>query len=421
MNTPQHTAATRRSSRRRRRVLVGTASALGLVVGPLIATGASATTSAPGGPETIHVGFLTALSGPAAAANKPLQDGAQAAVDYLNAGNSQNAGATYELEVRDTGGDPNKTAVLIRELLDGGVDVMLGEFGGAPGFLAEQPALNERPVPAFTSAPADSIWQDAGIGKAYPWAFGIVGDQTAFATPLIQAAFDRTEVAQIAQLYPNSGSAPEWAQLTEPLGQEQGIAVESKEFAANATDVKSQLRDLQESGADTLIIWTYGTALQTALTNLDELGWYPNIVTLPDAGRESLIEAVPADVMENVVGGPGGATFGSACGGPASGVTATFLEALSEVTGRGAGEYQAQDITSAYTFDSLLAYDDALAEAGSTDPEAVRDALQTGSFTGAMGEHSWTADARSGFEQSEFALFDPLQSCSEGTCVAPAS
>ena len=49
------------------------------------------------------------------------------------------------------------------------------------------------------------------------------------------------------------------------------------------------------------------------------------------------------------------------------------------------------------------------------------DALQTGSFTGAMGEHAWTADARAGFEQSEFALFDPLQSCSEGTCVAPAS
>ena len=42
---------------------------------------------------------------------------------------------------------------VLQLLLDGGVDVMLGEFGGAPGFLAEQPALNERPVPAFTSAP----------------------------------------------------------------------------------------------------------------------------------------------------------------------------------------------------------------------------------------------------------------------------
>lgn len=180
---------------------------------------------------TISVGFITALSGPLAASNKPLQDGAQAGVDWLNAGNAQAPGATYELEVRDSGGDPNKTAILIRELLDGGVDVVLGEFGGAPSFLAEQPALNERPVPAFTSAPADSIWADAGIGKSYPWAFGIVGDQTSFATPLINAAIAASETGQIAQILPSSGSAPEWAELTEPLAEAEGVSVASQEFA----------------------------------------------------------------------------------------------------------------------------------------------------------------------------------------------
>lgn len=380
--------------------------------------GLAAGSTTPPEPYTISVGFITALSGPAAASNKPLQDGAQAGVDWLNAGNSQVPGATYELEVRDSGGDPNKTAILIRELLDAGVDVVLGEFGGAPSFLAEQPALNERPVPAFTSAPADSIWADAGIGRSYPWAFGIVGDQTSFATPLINAAIAASENGQIAQILPNSGSAPEWAELTEPLAEAADVTVASQEFAAAATDVKSQLRELQDSGADTLIAWSYGAGLQTILTNLDELGWYPHVITLPDAGRQSLIDAVPAEVMENVIAGPVPATFVSADGGPAEGVTAEFLAALAEVTGRGEGEYEAQDITSAYTFDSLVAFDSAVAQAGSTDPEAVREALQTGTYEGAMGPHTWTADSRSGFAQESFALFDPLAPCSQGTCVA---
>jgi ABC-type branched-subunit amino acid transport system substrate-binding protein len=122
--------------------------------------------------------------------------------------------------------------------------------------------------------------------------------------------------------------------------------------------------------------------------------------------------------MQNVIAGPVPATFTSADGGEATGVTAEFLAALSEVTGRGAGEYQAQDITSAYTFDSLVAYDAAVAQAGSTDPEAVRAALQTGTYDGAMGPHTWTADKRSGFDQTSFALFNPLAPCSKGTCVA---
>jgi branched-chain amino acid transport system substrate-binding protein len=373
---------------------------------------------APVEPYTIKVGFITALSGPAAASNKPLQDGAQAGVDWLNAGNAKAPGATYELDVRDSGGDPNKTAVLIRELLDSGVNVVLGEFGGAPSFLAEQPALNERPVPAFTSAPADSIWGDAGEGKAYPWAFGIVGDQTGFATPLIEAALAATQNATIAQILPNSGSAPEWAKLTEPLAEPAGVSVSSQEFAATATDVKAQLRDLQDSGADTLIAWSYGAGLQTILTNLDELGWYPKVITLPDAGRQSLIDAVPNEVMQNVIAGPVPATFVSADGSAATGVTAEFLTALSEVTGRGEGAYEAQDITSAYTFDSLVAYDSAVAQAGGTDPEAVKDALQTGTYEGAMGPHTWTADSRSGFDKTSFALFSPLEPCSNGTCVA---
>ncbi|MBL7499484.1 ABC transporter substrate-binding protein [Frankia sp. CNm7] len=369
-------------------------------------------------PRTVTVGLITAQTGPAAAAYKPLEDAAKAAIDYLNSGKAKASNVTYKLEIRDSAADPNRATILVRELISAGATAIVGDIASSPGFIAEQTTLNREEIIGFTSTPADVIWKDAGAGGAYPWAFGISGDDTMFVTPEYEAAAGRTANGKIAQIYLDQGSVPGWAKLASDMAEKDGKTLSTVSFAANATDVKAQLREAQDSGADTLIVWAYGAPLQTVLSNLDQVGWYPNVVTLPDAARSSLQQAVPAKVMDLVVSGPITATFVSKDGAAPTGIVADYLAAMTKVTGRGPGEYGQADISGAYTFDMLVAYDAAVAKAGSTDSAKVRAALESGmEVEGAMGVHTWGPDERSGLEATSFALFDPQESCGKGTCV----
>ena len=369
-------------------------------------------------PTTVTIGFIGPLTGPTAPAMKPLEDGARAAVEYLNSGKATAPNVTYRLESRDSAADPNRAAVLVRELIDAGARMVIGDVGSAPGFIAEQTVFNREKVIGFTTTPSDSIWKDAGADKAYPWAFGISGDDTMFVTPLYENAVERSENGKIGQIYYDAGTVPGWAELTRNLAKADGVDLPTEAFAPTATDVKSQLRSLQDKGVDTVIVWAFGTAIQTVLTNLDQLGWYPNVVALPDAGRDSVVQAVPEKVMEKVVAGPIASTFASEDGSAPTGIVGEFLAALSKVTGRGPGQYGQIDITGSYTFDVILAYDAAIAKAGSTDPAAVREALESGmKVEGAMGVHTWSPEDRTGFEATSFAMFDPRKPCVNGTCV----
>ncbi|MBX6387565.1 MAG: ABC transporter substrate-binding protein [Frankia sp.] len=380
--------------------------------------------SAPAGggldtPQTVTIGYITALSGPAGPAYKPLQDAANAAIEYLNNGGAKAENVTYKLEIRDSGADPNKSVVLVRELIDAGASVIIGDVASSPGFIAEQTVLNREEIVAITSQPADVIWNDAGADRAYPWAFGISGTDAMFVTPNVEAAIDISESDKLAQIYLDQASAPAWAELAGKVAEEAGATVATASFAANATDVKAQLRDLQASGADTLMIWAYGQTLQTVLSNLDQVGWYPKVVALPDSARPSLLEAVPSKVMDNVTAGPITRTFVSPDGSAPTGIVADYLAAMTKITGRGPGEYGQADISGAYTFDMFVAYDRAVALAGSTDPAQVRKALESGEpIEGAMGVHTWGPNDRSGLKATDFTVFDPQEPCGNGTCAA---
>ncbi|OHV41347.1 hypothetical protein BCD49_07620 [Pseudofrankia sp. EUN1h] len=370
-------------------------------------------------PQTVTIGLITAQTGPAAPAYKPLEDAAKAAIGYLNDGKAKASGITYKLEIRDSGADPNRATILARELISGGSKVIIGDIASSPGFIAEQTTFNKEKVIGFTSTPADAIWKDAGAEGSYPWAFGISGNDTMFVTPEYQAAAAGSASGKIAQIYLDQGSVPGWAKIANGLAEKDGKTLTTKAFAATATDVKAQLRDLQASGADTLLVWAYGAPLQLVLSNLDQVGWYPKIVTQPDAARASLQQAVPAKVMDNVIAGPITATFVSKDGAAPTGVVADYLAAMTKVTGRGPGQYGQSDISGAYTFDMFLAYDAAVAKAGSTDSAKVRTALESGmQVEGVMGVHTWSPSERSGLESTSFAVFDPTESCGKGTCVA---
>jgi ABC-type branched-subunit amino acid transport system substrate-binding protein len=392
-----------------------------LVAAGLAACGGSSSGSAgsTGKPQTVTIGLIAPLSGPAAPAYSPLIDGAKAAIAYLDGGKAQAKGVTYKLDVRDSGADPNKDAVLVRALAGEGVGVVVGDIGSAPGFIAEQTTLNKDNLLGFTSAPNNEIWKSAGDSGAYPWAFGISGDDQMFVTPEYKAAAAETTNGKIAQLYLDYGSPGGWATLASGLAKQDGKSLTTASFPVTATDVKAQLRQLQASGADTLIIWSYGATLQTALADLGQIGWYPKIVTMPDAARSSLQQAVPAKVMSNVIAGPITTTFVSSDGSAPTGIVADYLAAMTKVTGRGSGQYGQADISGAYTFDILLAYDAGVAKAGSTDSAKVRQALESGlQVTGAMGTHTWSAASRSGLAATSFAVFNPSESCGKGTCVA---
>jgi ABC-type branched-subunit amino acid transport system substrate-binding protein len=389
--------------------------------GGATSSGAS-TTSSSGGSKTVKIGFLVAETGPIAAALKPELDGAKAAIAWLNAGNGT-PGVKYVLEDRDNKGDPNQDAVQGRALIADGIQVLVGDVGSTPGLEAVQPAVNQAKIVSIGTSTDDTMLSKAGDGKEYPWLFTVQNNTEDWLSPDLKAAEAATKNHKIAQIAMNLGSVPDWVRVVNNAAKTDGFSIATQNVAATATDVKSQLRQLQSSGADTLFVWAYGALLQTMLTNLDQIGWYPNIVTVPDAARPAIQAALSDKIKPKMVAGPAPKTFITPGGAKPTGLAGTMVDEYLKVTGAKLGSLDTSITSAAIGFDMILAVDFGVKNSnGGTTPDAIKSGLISGAtMTGSLGTFSWTADKRDGAVEGSQGVFDPSKPCGQGACAAPAS
>lgn len=120
----------------RRAVLAGLALA---VVWPAAATAQT--------PEIVKIGFASPLSGAQAHYGKDNQNGAQMAIDDLNARGISIGGkpVRFELVVEDDQADPKIGTVIAQKLIDAGIKAMVGHFNSG------------------VTIPASKLYADAGI------------------------------------------------------------------------------------------------------------------------------------------------------------------------------------------------------------------------------------------------------------------
>ena len=318
--------------------------------------------------DPVKIGLVTALSGQSARAGEALTRGLTVAIDEINARGGI-GGRPVELVRRDDEANPAKGVIAARELVQREkVAVLIGGLD-TPVALAIVPFANDQKVPFID-----------------PWAAGTgitvngAKDNYVFR---VSARDDLVDKAIVAYAVKHHGAKkPGLILVNNPWGEsnEKGLTAALKEagiqpagiekFEGNDVDVTPQLTRLKQGGADVLfLVGNVGPSAQV-VKSLDRMGWKVPIVSHwgPAGGRFTELAGPSA---RDVVFVQTYSFFGKL-----SPVGERVLQALKakypDVKGPG-DVTPAVGVANAYDAMHLAAL--AIAKAGSTKGEAIRDAF----------------------------------------------
>lgn len=392
----------------------------------------SATSSAPGSSasastassgsnlagKTVKVSYIGPLTGALAASGAGGLNGAKAGIAYLNNGGGQ-AGVKYDLIVRDDGGDPAKSAAIVRQLMGNGVTMVMPT--ATPGAdVATQPFVTQAHMLYVSAATAGLAGGMTTNGK-YPWAFGTGPSLAQFSLKQVQYVADTLHVKKLGEISTADPSGTLFTTSAGVYAKQMGITTVSQSFPLTAQDVTAQLTTLKNAGAQALAIWAYGTPLATVAEGLSKLGWHPPIVTVlgsADPAIVGLLKKVAPDVLTHMVGGPVAGNYVAQTPGalPSTALGKAFVENMRKLLGR---PLNGNDLVGVYSFDALIALDRGIKAAGAIDTSKIAHVFSTQPIQISQGTTPWPTDRGSGVPSSQLGLLQSNSNFSNGTGLAP--
>jgi branched-chain amino acid transport system substrate-binding protein len=351
-------------SKRRRFILVAGAVAS-------IALAELAIVSSLSAQEPIKIGHVAALSGGSAQSGEAITRGLSLAIEEINASGGVLGGRKIELLQRDDESVPPKGVVAARELIS--KEKVVALFGGidSPVALATVPIVNKEKVPYM------AVWA-AGTGitrnGAEPnFVFRVSAVDVLVDVKLLDYAnkkFGSTKPGLL--LVNNPWGASNEAGLLEAAKTNALLHIVGVEKFENAdVDMTAQLTRLKEKGADTVIIVGNAAPGAQLMKSRERMGWTVPIVShwgisggrFPElagstAGDAHFVQTYSFFGKQGTVG---------------ERVLATLKKKYPQIKGP---EDIFSPVGTANAYDAMHLLVKAIAQAGSTDGDKIRDALE---------------------------------------------
>lgn len=226
------------------------------------------------GAETV-VGNTSALSGGPAAAFGPVRAGTSAAINQMDA----EAGypTKFELRVKDDQYMPDKALAGVQELVEKDNAEVVTNILGSAQVLATRQYLNDNCVPMITATGNSA---DSSDTTDFPWVVNMI----------LQNPLDvSTWIADAQERFPNGGKVALLTANTESGKDNETqierflegtnlelVATQTIE-AADAGSPSSQITTLRNSGADILFMTPITTQCPTAMKEVANQGWKPEM------------------------------------------------------------------------------------------------------------------------------------------------
>ena len=236
------------------------------------------TTGEAGG--TFTVGVIGPLTGGAAIYGTAVLNAAQIAVEEINAlgGDIQ-----FELLTQDDVNDPETAVNAYNNLMDDGMQILLGTVTTQPALAVVPYAYEDR---VFTLTPygsGDDVIEDNDNVFQVCFTDSNQGSRSA------QYIDENFEDAQIAIIYKNDDQYSQGIRdnfVAEAENRGMSIVYEGTFTEASQTDFNNQLTAAQSAGADMIFLPIYYTPASVILTQANAMGYAPKI------GRASCSERV---------------------------------------------------------------------------------------------------------------------------------
>ena len=324
--------------------------------------------------EVVRIGSIHPLTGGLALDGGQMDDAVKFAVDRINAegGIASLGGAQLEVLAADSQGEPDVGQTEAQRMIDEGASAIIGAFQSAVTINIATLAERSQVPLVIDVAVADEIITDAS-----QYTFRIqpnssrMGEDTAQYLADFAAQSDEP-IETIAYLYQEDAFGTSvfeaFRDAAEPLGLEIVEAISYNAF--EISDLSTEMARVDASGADVLINTGYYN--DGVLVGRDALTSQPDVKAIMGVAQAAFDEPqFPEDV-------PDGSEFvlGSNYHWDATSDRVNDLRADYEE------EFGAAMRTSAvFAYQAVELIADALERAGSSDPQAVRDALSDGSFS----------------------------------------
>jgi branched-chain amino acid transport system substrate-binding protein len=262
---------------------------------------ATPTEAAPGITDTeIILGQHAMLSGTFGAVYSMLPQTHQAYFKWVNETQGGVCGRQLVLKVEDNGNDPAKGLEVTRKLLeDDKVFAIFGAVGDLP-HSSVQPYLNENGVPdLFVTGGAHNYGAEP---DKYPWTVGGVPDYRIEGTFFGRYISDNLPGKKVAVLWENQYLG--WdglAGVKNGLDPEKNELVSEQSYEASAIDIRSQIINMKEAGAEVVILYTTPGFTAQAIKQADRMGWQPQFIASYTNSDPILFQFVSAELAEGLI------------------------------------------------------------------------------------------------------------------------
>jgi len=236
--------------------------------------------------EPLKIGLVTALSGQSALAGEAISRGAQVAIDEINAKGGLLGGRMLELVRRDDESNPAKGVVAARELIfKEKVALIIGGLD-TPVAMAIVPLVNQEKMPFVDPWAAGTAITKNGANPNYVFRVSAVDESVDIGMlGYAQKTFKSAKPGMI--LINNPWGESNEKGLKDALAAKGVAPAGVEKFETNDVDVVPQLTRLKAAGADTLfLVANVGPSAQV-VKSLDRMGWKVPIVSHwgPAGGR----------------------------------------------------------------------------------------------------------------------------------------
>lgn len=248
--------------------------------------------------DTIKIGSARAMTGLVASSFAPLYVGVKIAVEEINAAGGM-LGKKIEIIEADDESSPAKEPAVMRKLIDGGAQAILGPVGSSHTLAA---------VPTTTAAKiihAGGGWsEDLADGVKYPYQYQFTYNTGHQGEAVVRHIVEKLKLKKVGILQENTGFGESAGAATLRSLKKHGLdPVAVEVYPVNAPDMKVYLNKLRAAGADALVLWNspaQGMILTAA--GLQSMKWYPALLGGNSVFSNTVLENADPEVLKNAYG-----------------------------------------------------------------------------------------------------------------------
>ncbi|HUO76675.1 MAG TPA: ABC transporter substrate-binding protein [Thermodesulfovibrionales bacterium] len=347
------------------------------------------------GAETIKVGAILAITGPASFLGAPEARTLEMMVEEINAKGGIK-GKKVELIIKDSGASPEKALSFAKQLIE--EDKVLAIIGPSTSgeTMKIKNVAEEGKTILLSCAAAEVI-----VNPVAKYVFK-TPQKDSYAVIKIFEQMKKMKLSKVGVLSSNTGFGKAGKDQIEKLAPEHGIEIVANEvYDKAATDLTAEVTKVKASGAEAIINWSIEPAQSIVIKNARQIGFKGQIFQSHGFGNIKYVEAA-GPAAEGVIF-PAGRLLVAEVLPKNDPQKAVLMKYKNDYELKCHGEECST--FGGHAYDAMLILIKAIEKANSTDKEAVRSAVEgLKGVVGTAGIFNFSPEDHNGLDMTSFVM-----------------